>query len=250
MDDIKSKAVILKLIDYSDNDLICHIFTEALGRVNVFARGAKKSRKRYPGLDLINEYEIIFKSKSDGKLSLLIDAKSLKTFEYIRKDIISFAVSSYLTELLYLASFEEDLKDASSVYYMFIKALKDLNNKVNPHAVMIKFVLEFLLFQGFIPNLLKCNDCNQNLTQTKESFFYTKEFSMLCCDCKEKLGHGFFDNQCFDDIDIKALVNILNLTAFEDNEMQIKKYGILVKNLVNCFLQKKMKSQEFLDSFL
>ena len=46
---IRTRAIVLRLVDYRESDRIATLFTEALGRVGAIARGARKSQRRFGG---------------------------------------------------------------------------------------------------------------------------------------------------------------------------------------------------------
>ncbi|HEY8493863.1 MAG TPA: recombination protein O N-terminal domain-containing protein, partial [Myxococcota bacterium] len=51
---LDTEALVLRVVDYGESDRIAHLLTPETSRLTVIAKGARRSRKRFPGaLDLL-----------------------------------------------------------------------------------------------------------------------------------------------------------------------------------------------------
>ena len=55
---LRLQALVLRTLPYGENDLVVHLLARGLGRVPAFARGARKSQKRFGPLEPFQLFEI------------------------------------------------------------------------------------------------------------------------------------------------------------------------------------------------
>src|SRR5512140_1757045 len=95
----KIQAFVLSTIDYGDSDRIVSLFTLEHGRIRAFARGARKSRKRFgAALETFARIEAQVRVK-DG-LSGIQQADIQNIYPRIRGDLAGIAHSLYACELV------------------------------------------------------------------------------------------------------------------------------------------------------
>ena len=71
----ESEALVLRRVELGDADLIVHLFTKTLGRVSAFARGARKSRKRFGGaLEPFFTLRVRLEERERRELATLLEA--------------------------------------------------------------------------------------------------------------------------------------------------------------------------------
>ena len=148
----KVEALILKINDYKENDLILEVITKDRGFLSFVAKGAKKitSKKHYYNLCL---YEFI------------IDYKETKTMFTTHNS--NFIKSYYDDSKLKLCSFENILfeimlksKDLYEItmYQNIIFLLENINDK-NMYLLGSLFISYFLKINGISPNVDACVVC-------------------------------------------------------------------------------------------
>ena len=64
----KLQAFVLSSLDYGDSDRIVSLFTLEHGRIKAFARGARKSRKRFGGTGALPRIELTLQVKEGFRL--------------------------------------------------------------------------------------------------------------------------------------------------------------------------------------
>ncbi|MCD6570464.1 MAG: DNA repair protein RecO [Deltaproteobacteria bacterium] len=101
MSKLTSDAIILNTIDYSESDKIACTLTKDHGIISAIAKGAKRSKKRFPGtLEPFSEVTLIY-SFQEGRDLMRIESANLKSANLgIREDLNLLAHASVLTEVI------------------------------------------------------------------------------------------------------------------------------------------------------
>jgi DNA repair protein RecO (recombination protein O) len=162
MPTFSTSAILLRRINYGDNDLIITFLTLNAGKVTVIAKHAKKSVKRFAGtLELFSELEMVCKS-GKGKLPFLQEAVLTHPFPGIRADIKKTAYASYWAEII--NEWVEKGPQQVPLYSLFHYALDALDqDRISAAALSILFQVRFLSLAGLSPNLFACHTCRTHM---------------------------------------------------------------------------------------
>jgi len=95
----KIQAFVLSTLDYGDSDRVVSLFSLEHGRIKAFARGAKKSRKRF-GAALETFARIETQVRFKEGLSTLLQADIITVYPGIRADLGRIAHALYACELV------------------------------------------------------------------------------------------------------------------------------------------------------
>src|SRR5512138_1977597 len=97
----KTPALILHTLPYGEADQIVTLYTLDFGKVKGFAKGAKRSRKRFGARLEIGSYvQATFFEKETSDLVRLSHCDLIRAFEGLREDIQRLAWASYFIELV------------------------------------------------------------------------------------------------------------------------------------------------------
>ena len=94
---IATNAIVLKRIPYGDTSVICHLFTEDMGKVSILAKGAWRPKNSAGSLlEPINHIHIQFYNKNTRDIQILKDAEFIQQFPVLRNSlgriILAFAI--------------------------------------------------------------------------------------------------------------------------------------------------------------
>ena len=98
MQNCECQAIVLRLTDYGEADRVVSLFTLEQGRISGFARGARKSRKRFGGA-LENFAHLRLQLTQRSSLATLAGADIVSIFPGIRTDLGSIGCAAYACEL-------------------------------------------------------------------------------------------------------------------------------------------------------
>jgi len=177
---INTKAIVLNHLKYSESDLIVTFLTEGHGIVKAIAKGAQKSRKRFPGgFEPFTVLALGITVKESGGLARVDMADVIDPHFPIREDLARIAAGAGFVEL---ASLMELGADESVVAFdLLSRALVLLDNSNDPASISAVFFIKYLDISGFGPPVGECNRCGASLAKT--GAIYQGGHGLLCPRC-------------------------------------------------------------------
>jgi DNA repair protein RecO (recombination protein O) len=152
-----SPAIVLRQIDYGESDLIVSLLTSELGVLRGYARGARKSIKRFgPALEPFSQIEIRWQP-GRGELLTLLDADIVSTRQGLRLSLTNLALAAYAVEVLEMLLQEGE--EQSELYSLLQGYLDYLSVQGDPALARLLFELRLVQHLGYIPHLLHCSEC-------------------------------------------------------------------------------------------
>lgn len=146
-------GILVSRTDYGEADRIVGLLTRDRGRITAFARGARKSRRRFAGV--LEPCSLLQATvcTSRGTMLTLEDAALLDGFDALRRDLAAISRAAYACELA------RDLcTENSSSREIFEILLAFLSGKAGAEELMC-FELGVLAAAGFRPGLNRCAVC-------------------------------------------------------------------------------------------
>lgn len=97
----KTRAIVLKLVEFSETSCVVTLFTEDFGKIGALAKGARRPKSAFEGaLDLLALVRIVFLRKSSDALDLLTEARLERRFRSALRDLARLYAGFYVAELL------------------------------------------------------------------------------------------------------------------------------------------------------
>jgi len=160
---IHTEALVLRAVDFGESDRIVHLLTPALGLLPAIAKGARRSRRRFPGtLDLLNRLAVQVERRRPAVLARLESARLLHTYEAVRGDASRFALACYLLELLdRLAPEGGAPADLGRLFRFALDALELLDRDAPDARMRTLLELRALSALGLRPELRRCVCCDR-----------------------------------------------------------------------------------------
>ena len=157
----KTKGVIIKSIDYKENDKLIWAYCEELGKITFIAKGVKKSKSKNLALTLplcFADY-IFFKGRN---LYNLQEGKIINSFQGLLDNLDKLTYSSYICELIDICV--EDGEVNKELFKEFITCLYLLNTDAMDYELLIRaFELRLLNATGYGLQFDKCSICKKNI---------------------------------------------------------------------------------------
>lgn len=228
MEEIKTKGIVVKSIDYKDSDKIVTIFSADFGLIKARVRGVKKAKAKLAFA--VQPFALIeFVLVQKGGFYTVINATSIDQFFDITNDF-----DNYIFMLGSLEVCEKTVKENDPQKDLFLLLLNSLNlvcyGGVNSMNIFIKFMIESLKLLGFHLELSSCACCGENLSNKIFPFSYDYN-GMLCPKCSNKneyleLTMGEF--AVLNKIDSESVEGLSNLKFLSRNDL-VSVIGLLVK---------------------
>jgi len=185
---IEVEGCILRTMDYRDRDRIISVLTPSHGRLDMIARGARKSFKRFGGhLQLFTCAVLTLDYKETSTLHGLRSAVARESFQALQGDLTRFAVASYLGEVaLRTASTGE--RDPAS-YRTFVALLERL---VQVHPGGEEWLLRIgqaamLDRRGVLADFERCT-CGHPIVLSEVVWRTVPESALRCSTCAPQSG--------------------------------------------------------------
>jgi len=178
---LHTQALVLRVRAFGESDRIVHLLTPEWGRVTVIAKGARRSRKRFPGtLDLFNQLAVHLERRRPQHMPRLEAGRLLEPFPALRAHPARFALACYLVELLDRLATEAA---AGGLYRVAVESLH-ATARLEPHA-RLQTLLELRLLDalGLRPELRRCVRCGREVAGTA-LVFHIGEGGPLCASCE------------------------------------------------------------------
>jgi len=153
----KLQAFVLSALDYGDSDRIVSLFSLEHGRVKAFARGARKSRKRFgPALEPFARIHVQAHIKQG--LSSLQQADIISIYPAIRADLARIAHALYACELV--DAITPEGHPIPRLYRLLAAYLERLETETAVAADRRFFEINLLNILGYRPALETCSRCD------------------------------------------------------------------------------------------
>ena len=176
---IQEEVLILKEINYKENDKILHAFSRTRGKIQIISKGSKKSNSR-----LINVSQVFAHSKCSLKVSwdmyILTYGELINNFYNLKNNIDAYYYASYILELIsYVA---QENQHSSRVFDMTVSILSHLCNYEDGFdKLTAAYELKLAAMLGYKPDFRHCLKCN-SLVKTSGKFSIV-DGGVYCSDC-------------------------------------------------------------------
>lgn len=160
---LKTQGIVLKTLKYNDNDLIITIFTRKYGKTTAIARGAQRQKSRFlPTSQLFSYNNYVLKKQKD--MFSVSQSESIKNFYNISLDFESFSYSSFIVKLVESTIVEG--QPNNRMFELLAQTLFLLSENIdNKYFILTAFILKFVDYAGYRPEVFKCTECRKNSFQ-------------------------------------------------------------------------------------
>jgi DNA repair protein RecO (recombination protein O) len=184
-----TRALVLRSFDYAESDRIVHLYTEALGRVSAIAKGARRSRRRFPGgLELLSVSDVRIVASPRASLLRLESARLVQSYEGLVTDLRRFAVGCQLAEML--DRFTADGDPNPRLFQFAVGVLGVLRDDEPDPLFRVLVVAKTLAWFGYEPRLERCGSCGRALLQGCPASFDPRQGGALCESCRSPADPG------------------------------------------------------------
>lgn len=98
---IKTEAIVLKTVDYSESSIIATLFTREKGKVAVIAKGARKPKNKFSAFLVAGQLlEAVFYNKDSRSVQTLSELSYSEKLHSLRTDIEKMAIATITMELI------------------------------------------------------------------------------------------------------------------------------------------------------
>ena len=184
----RTHALVLRRRDYRDADRILTVYTPNYGKLELIAKGVRKTTSRKAGhLELFGHSALLVAQARTW--DIITEAVNVASFPSLRSDLDKIGIAGYLCELV--DSFTESDDENQPLWDLLLFALQEIDDMPTgaPFDLLQHwFELHLLSLTGFQPQIFQCLGCDNEL-QPVTNFIHLAEGGVLCPDCAASV-HG------------------------------------------------------------
>jgi len=186
----KSRAIILRVIEFSETSCIVTLFTRDFGKIGALAKGARRLKSPFESaLDLLAVCRIVFLHKTSAALDLLTEAKLERRFRAGQRSLPRLYAGYYVAELLRDMT---DMADPHPALFAAAEAtLAALDTDAPVFTTVARFELATLHHLGHFPALTSCAACGSpiDFSGAGRIPFGVPAGGVLCSACRPGQRH-------------------------------------------------------------
>ena len=177
MEPLKTTGVVLRTTRAKNSSLALSVLTKDLGRISVWARGARNPKHPMHAAETVLSYSEFVLLKR-GEMYLLTAVSPIRSFYHIREDVEKLAYGVYFADLAGLLFAEGT--EAEEALRLLLNTLHYLETgEKSLRDLKMMFELRIRIAAGFAPYLDGCMHCgNENAAA-----FSPGEGGLLCEAC-------------------------------------------------------------------
>jgi len=182
MNQTENTAIVLRFVNYRDNDRMVTLFNPRRGRMDVMIRNCRKPKSHNLNaaeLFALGDY-MVYES---GGHATVTSVNLIETFYALREDYEKLTCGIYLLNLV--EAVVEPEQERQELFMLLLHTLNRLNFYDQPwRPLLAGFLLHFADCEGFKPRLNHCVRCGKRL-ETGPYFFDFRDGGLCCGDCRD-----------------------------------------------------------------
>jgi DNA repair protein RecO (recombination protein O) len=176
--DEQINGIVIKQIDYKDNDAIITVYTAKYGRIGLYVRGFKKmTSKNVYATQVFDESVFMLEYNPISRFQMLKSATLVNEHKHIKADYDRLAIASLICEVADTVHGEEGYQDLKS-------ALDCLDSTEEPYTVLNLYLSLALRYAGTGMNVDGCCLCGSGEDIVALS---VQEGGFICRRCNSEL---------------------------------------------------------------
>jgi DNA repair protein RecO (recombination protein O) len=180
----KATAIVLRMVEFSESSLVVTLFTRERGKLGALAKGARRAKNPFDSaLDVLALCRIVFLHKSSEALDLLTEAKLLRRFRPLGRDLSGLYAGYYVAELL--GELTDDCDPHPKLFDLADETLQALAGGEAVARRVLRFEFGALELLGHMPSLERCVECSGPVEAVGRVAFGLLDGGVLCDDCRK-----------------------------------------------------------------
>lgn len=178
--EIATPAFVLRTRPYGESDLIVTFITEQHGKLTGIGKGAKNSKRRFPGtLQPFLHVRIVFTQRPTSDLAFLLRCELIEALRGLTTDVDRFAAGSYVLDLTDRMVIGRE--SGAEVYTLVRDALGLLATGAPLDPLLRALEMHLLYASGWAPVFDRCRGCGAPADTVL--FLSVERGGLLCRRC-------------------------------------------------------------------
>ena len=172
-------ALVIKSVDYKDNDKILTLFSIERGKITAGIKGVKKSGAKLKFASEPFAFCEFVLAEKQGRFTV-IGADYVDSFYNLRLDLLKYYASSIVLETLNLLASENE--PSPELFSLALSAIKSINYQGGELKVLAGYLLKLIEISGYGLQSLACAGCGEKIDG--RVFFLPKFAEFYDFSCK------------------------------------------------------------------
>ena len=184
----ENTAIVLRRVNYRDNDRMVTLLSPSRGRIDAMIRNCRKPKSHN-----LNAAELFalgdYMLHETGGHIMVTSVHLIETFYPLRSDYTRLTCGTWLLSLAEAVA--EPEQEQQELFMLLLHTLSRLAFSDQPWKPLLSgFLLHFSACQGFKPRLNHCCLCGRPLAEEPPLFFDAAEGGLCCGNCRRTRDHG------------------------------------------------------------
>lgn len=177
----RTRAVVLKTLNLSENDKLVTFLSETHGKIKCVAKAARRLKSRFgASLEPMSYVSLIYFGREHQELYRLNQCDIIQSFQEVRENPDSFYTAVYFLELAdHLVA---EAHPEPEIFRLLVQSLNEAGKTVTPGTLCRLFELRIMSYAGYTPRLKKCIACNRQPQSRWVGFSYIHH-GIVCEPC-------------------------------------------------------------------
>ena len=184
----ENTAIVLRRVNYRDNDRMVTLLSPSRGRIDAIIRNCRKPKSHNLNaaeLFAVGDYMLI----ETGGHTTVTSVHLIETFYPLRSDYTRLTCGTWLLSLAEAAA--EPEQEQRELFMLLLHTLSRLAFSDQPWKPLLSgFLLHFSACQGFKPRLNHCVLCGKAVGEESPVFFDVEEGGVCCATCRPSAGRA------------------------------------------------------------
>jgi DNA repair protein RecO (recombination protein O) len=179
-----SQAIIMRVKEFGETDLLVTFFTPHKGLLKGMAKAARRSRKRFVNcFDKFSLVSLEYTLKKEGGLWFLHSGRLINGYPDLRTDFTLLSSASFLIELTEIL-FPSGVSDPG-MFDLLKDSLASLTSARKVVSIPLVFEARALTLGGYRVNLEKCSECGRAYKGEGMAVFRPEKGGIACLKCEQ-----------------------------------------------------------------
>jgi DNA repair protein RecO (recombination protein O) len=242
-----SPAIIMRIKEFGESDLMVTFFTSDRGRLRGVAKAARKSKRRFANcLDLFCLTNLEYELRKRGDLYFLHSCRLVNGFPGLRSDFSALSLASYvveLTEILFpLGVVDRDMFELLKWSFLLLSEGK------SSVKTRVLFEGKAMALAGYGIDLSKCSDCGRPYTGKGGAVFRGSKGGIACLRCGKDSritpGLGPQAIEVLRAIQTSQWSEVVKLDFSDETSEEMKR---VLRRHIEYQIGKRLKTSEYLE---
>ena len=183
-------GVVLREVDVGEYDKMLTVLTAELGKISVYAHGAKRLKSPNFVASQVYAYSALTVNTMHDKYYLR-EAGRAECFFGIRDTLEGSALAAYIADVACDIALED--QPEPELLRLVLNILYCIAKKIKPMAqIKAAFELRAVSEAGFMPNLVGCERCGK---ADADTYYFDVEGGYFCCESCYRAKEADFDTE-------------------------------------------------------